>query len=105
MHARQKQERGGKCPVTSEAITALTSYLWHCFPPGRADYQPGDIYGFIKAVIEVITTPACPACQRLHRFATWQRVRIWDRFHSPWQEREQRRRAAIEADLRRVGVR
>src|SRR5262249_15304911 len=91
-HKRQAAQRGRKCTVLSDTVTALARYFWECNP--LRDLKQADVYEYIRRLLGPFTLPICFSCGEAHTLADWRRVREWDQHRGPWETREARRQKA-----------
>jgi hypothetical protein len=65
----------GKCPIVSEIVTDLFTYLVTA-RGFRAVFDKGaDLYRLIGRIVEMLSSPLCLFCERPHVFKDWRNVR------------------------------
>lgn len=83
-----------KCPLTSELVTALATYLWQC-QNIRTYLTVPQRYSCIGQIVSAVALPACLLCGRKHQFRTWQAVMKLDRYRNERQPSQEEKESLL----------
>jgi hypothetical protein len=69
----------GKCPIVSEIVTDLSTYLITAHGVRVVFDKRAALYRFIGRIVETFSSPLCLFCGRTHQFKDWRGVQRRDR--------------------------